>query len=218
MDKPPPTEAHLKEYWSAYAPTFTKFLTRQTDVSAFQLVTQLQVHKENVRSVVEVGSGAGGGTQLIVQQVRPGTKVVALDLSPAFLDVARKRLEGHDVEFYEASAEDLPLPDGSFDRYVANFVLHLVTNPEQMLREARRVLKPGGVAGFSMWGRPENSPFWTLTSAVLNELGIGQEQTLRSNFHLGVDPEKVKKMALDAGFSRTIAWSPLPRPQIPPRR
>lgn len=34
----------------------------------------------------------------------------------------------------------------------------------------------------------------------------GAEPTVRSNFHLGLDPEKVKKMALDAGFSRTLAW------------
>jgi SAM-dependent methyltransferase len=48
-----------------------------------------------------------------------------------------------------------------------------VTSPERMLREARRVLRDGGVAAFSVWGRPENAPFWTLLPVVQKELGIG---------------------------------------------
>ena len=48
-----------------------------------------------------------------------------------------------------------------------------MTSPERMLREARRVLRDGGVAAFSVWGRPENAPFWTLLPVVQKELGIG---------------------------------------------
>jgi ubiquinone/menaquinone biosynthesis C-methylase UbiE len=106
------------------------------------------------------------------------------------------------VEFLEGSAEELPLPDASFDRYAANFVLytpppisqltlplrdnfarcrHLVTDPDRMLREARRVLRPGGAAAFSVWGRPENSPFWTLVPTVQKEVGISTRAPLLKN-------------------------------------
>jgi ubiquinone/menaquinone biosynthesis C-methylase UbiE len=46
-----------------------------------------------------------------------------------------------------ANAEALPFADGSFDRYLANFTLYLTKRPASMVREARRVLKPGGIAG-----------------------------------------------------------------------
>jgi trans-aconitate methyltransferase len=92
MDKPAPTTEQLKEQWNAFAPEFARVLTRQTDVSAFQMLTQLQLHKEDVRSVVEVGCGAGGGTQLLTSLMRPGAKVVALDLTPAFLDIGTSSL------------------------------------------------------------------------------------------------------------------------------
>jgi hypothetical protein len=50
-----------------------------------------------------------------------------------------------------------------------------------MLREARRVLRDGGVAAFSVWGRPENSPFFTLLPAIQKELGIGASKCSRSH-------------------------------------
>lgn len=92
MNKPAPTTEQLKEQWNAFAPEFSRVLTRQTDVSAFQLFSNLQLYKNDVNQVVEVGCGAGGGTQLITSLVKPGAKVVALDLTPAFLEIGKPPL------------------------------------------------------------------------------------------------------------------------------
>ncbi len=95
MDKPAPTTEQLKEQWTAFAPEFSRLLTRQTDVSAFQLLSHLQLYKDDVSKVVEVGCGGGGGTQLLTSLMKPGAKVVALDLTPAFLEIGTAHLHLH---------------------------------------------------------------------------------------------------------------------------
>jgi len=73
-----------------------------------------------------------------------------------------------------------------------------------MLKEAFRVLKKGGRIGVSVWGRPENSSFFTLLPSILKKHGI-QLPNKRSNFHLG-DRENLVKMFEDAGFTGIQAW------------
>lgn len=55
----------------------------------------------------------------------------------------------------------MPFPDGWFTSYIANLVLQLIDDPRQMIREAYRVMKPGSVAAFTVWGRRENSLLFT---------------------------------------------------------
>jgi ubiquinone/menaquinone biosynthesis C-methylase UbiE len=203
---PPPSSAQLKDKWNCAAPYFTSQLQRMSNQAAFSLATHLKVDRESVKDIVEVGSGGGGGTEILYSMKPPHARLVACDLSDAFLELAKKKMEGKEVEFMEANAENLPFEDASFDRYAANFVLHLVTDPDRMLREARRVLRPGGLAAFSVWGRAENSPQFTVLSQVAAELGIQSGDKTRSNFHLGVNLDKVKQMALQAGFSKAFTW------------
>jgi len=205
-DLPPPTAESLKSQWNAFAPIFTDKLQPLTDQTALSLATHLHLGDPSVRSVVEIGSGGGGGTEIVFRMKNPDAKLVACDLSDAFLELAKKRMAGTDVEFHEANAEHLPFDDASFDRYFANFVVHLVTDPKQMLKESRRVLRPGGMAGFTVWGRAAKSPQFTIMPKVTAELGIPSGPKTRSNFHLGADPQLLRQMALDAGFSRALAW------------
>jgi len=72
------------------------------------------------------------------------------------------------------------------------------------------VLKDGGMAIFSVWGRPEHSPKFTILETVVNRLIKDHNfpprfQNLRSNFHLH-DLESTKKLILDSGFRSVIAW------------
>ena len=61
-----------------------------------------------------------------------------------------------------ASATSLPFLDGWFTCYVSNLVLQLVDSKESQIREAYRVLKPGSIAAFTVWGRKENGLVMTL--------------------------------------------------------
>lgn len=93
--------------------------------------------------VLEVGCGAGN----ILAEIQ-GAELHGVDLSPWLLEKARARL-GTRAELREGWAEDLPYPDGHFDRVYSSEVLEHVADPERVLREMRRVVAPGGKVAIS---------------------------------------------------------------------
>ena len=97
--------------------------------------------------VVDVGCGAGIDSLIAARMVGPTGNVIAADMTPAMLEKARRSAveAGLDkVEFHEAFAEALPVPDGRADVVISNGVLNLMPDKSAALREMARVLKPGG--------------------------------------------------------------------------
>jgi ubiquinone/menaquinone biosynthesis C-methylase UbiE len=97
--------------------------------------------------VLDLGSGGGIDVLLSARRVAPGGKAYGLDMTDEMLELARKnRREAgvENVEFLKGHIEDVPLPDGHVDVVISNCVINLSTDKERVLREAFRVLKPGG--------------------------------------------------------------------------
>ena len=94
------------------------------------------------KRVLDLGCGDGN---LTLALVNAGARVIAIDLSPGMVDVARRRVEwfapGGEAEFIAAPAEELPIPDGTVDLIVGRFILHHLAIP-QAGRECARVLSP----------------------------------------------------------------------------
>jgi SAM-dependent methyltransferase len=90
------------------------------------------------RRVLEVGCGWGEFAQRLEAELR--VDVVAVDLSPRMVELARER----GVDAHVGDVQDLPFEDGSFDVAVANWMLYHVPDLEQGLSELTRVLRPGG--------------------------------------------------------------------------
>jgi SAM-dependent methyltransferase len=99
------------------------------------------------QTVLDLGSGGGIDVLLSARRVGPTGKVYGLDLTDEMLDLARenqRRAGVTNVEFLKGSIEAIPLPDESVDVIISNCVINLAADKDQALREAFRVLKPGG--------------------------------------------------------------------------
>lgn len=98
--------------------------------------------------VLDVAGGTGDVAFRILRAGGPGTSVIVADISPEMIAEGRKRARregfGLRCRFAGANAEALPFPEQSFEAYTVAFGIRNVTRPETALREAYRVLKPGG--------------------------------------------------------------------------
>ena len=98
-------------------------------------------------TVLDLGSGGGIDVLLSARRVGPTGKAYGLDMTDEMLALANenKRKSGIDnVEFLKGEIESIPLPDNSVDVIISNCVINLSADKNRVLREAFRVLKPGG--------------------------------------------------------------------------
>src|SRR5262245_46889316 len=97
--------------------------------------------------VLDLGSGGGIDVLLSARRVGPTGKAYGLDMTDEMLTLAREnqRKTGlENVEFIKGEIEHIPLPDNSLDVIISNCVINLSADKDRVLREAFRVLKPGG--------------------------------------------------------------------------
>ena len=150
---------------------------------------------------LDVGCGTGALAQTLLDIAWPGA-VTGVDPSPEFIAEARKRIPA--VRFEVASAERLPFPDASFDAAAASLCLQYSADPAAAASELRRVLRPGGVAGATVW-----APGGMEALARMQELAQGpprQPSPVAS-------PEALNRLFVDSGF-RDVAVQPLTIPTV----
>jgi ubiquinone/menaquinone biosynthesis C-methylase UbiE len=98
-------------------------------------------------TVLDLGSGGGIDVLLSARRVGPTGRAYGLDMTDEMLDLARanQREAGvHNVEWLKGHIEQVPLPDDTVDVVISNCVINLSADKAQVIREAARVLKPGG--------------------------------------------------------------------------
>src|SRR5579862_4165571 len=97
--------------------------------------------------VLDLGSGGGIDVLLSAKRVGPTGKAYGLDMTEEMLALAnenKRKAGAENVEFLKGEIENIPLPDNSVDVIISNCVINLSADKDQVLREAFRVLKPGG--------------------------------------------------------------------------
>jgi arsenite methyltransferase len=98
-------------------------------------------------TVLDLGSGAGADVLISARRVGPTGHAIGLDMTDEMLELAKRNAQevGLDnVEFRKGYIENIPLPDASVDVVISNCVLNLSGDKPKVLREAARVLRPGG--------------------------------------------------------------------------
>ena len=125
------------------------------------LVSRLPADRGNV---LDVATGTGLVASALLER---GYRVTGLDQSPEMLARARERFAGR-AELVEASAEELPFPDESFDHLTFTYLLRYVDDPGATLRELARVVRPGGTVAMLEFGLPGGiwRPPWNLWVGV----------------------------------------------------
>jgi len=119
------------------------------------------------RSVLEVGCGAGVD---LARFAKGGAVVTGVDLAPSAIELARANFAQQNLQarLEVADGEHLPFADNSFDAVYAHGVVQYTANPQALVDECRRVLKPGGTAVFQVYNRVS----WLNALSKLMKVGL----------------------------------------------
>ena len=178
-----PQKEEVREFWNV-DPCGTRYLDGKEDFDAHAraryalepyIFDFAQFSSARGLKVLEIGVGMGAD---YLEWLKAGTKATGVDLSAASIEMARRRckLAGHQPDLRVADAEELPFANNSFDVVYSYGVMHHSPDTPQCVREAWRVLKPGGQARIMVYHHP------SITGAMLwLHYGVLRGKSLRQS-------------------------------------
>jgi len=156
--------------------------------------------------VLDLGSGGGIDVLLSARRVGPTGKAYGLDMTGEMLALAnenKRKAGAENVEFLRGEIENIPLPDNSVDLIISNCVINLSADKDRVLREAYRVLKPGGRFAVSdVVTRGEISPeirqsilLWVgCVAGALQETEYREKLAAAGFEHIEVEPTRIYRV------------------------
>lgn len=173
-------------YYKYIFPKYLNFVMRGKD---------LEKHRENVVTkssgqVLEIGFGSG----LNLPYYTNISKLYALDPSQELYNLAQERIKrvSFQIEYLQASAESIPLPDNALDSVVSTWSLCSIPHPETALKEVLRVLKPDGKFSFIEHGKSPKSFIYKMQNFL-----TPVSKQFAGGCHMNRD---IEKLVLDSGF------------------
>lgn len=150
-------------------------------------------------AVLELACGTGRVTGHLRQHVRG--KLVATDLNPDMIAVARGRVTHPDIEWLTVDMQTLPFEDASFDNVVCQFGIMFVPDKSKAFQEVLRVLRPGGRFIFNTWDRIENNGVPSVANRVVTEFFSGAPPMFYSVPFAMFKPDELRNLPIQNGFS-----------------
>lgn len=167
--------------------------------------------------VLDVACGTGVVTRAAADAVGPTGTVAGLDINPGMLTTARKQVRSENsIDWYEASAESMPLPDSSFDVVLCQMGLQFIPNKRAAVAEMYRILAPGGRAIVSVPG-PEPDLFAIMIDALDRRIGSEAGAFGRAVFSLH-DRTEIRKLFDEGGFGKVEVQAASPQLDVPEPR
>ena len=154
--------------------------------------------------MIDLGAGPGDIPLLAAAEIA-GARVVGVDLARHMLEIARRKQAdapaGPRVLFQLGDVKDLPFEDDTFDTVFSNTILHHIPQPAAMLRQAWRVLKPGGVLLIRDLYRPADAA--TLDRLVREHAGDcnpHQQKMFRDSLKAALTPHELRALVSEVGM------------------
>lgn len=157
------------------------------------------------RTIVDIGSGSGTNLPAL-RAAAPRSTIVGVDYVPAMLRVARRHAG---IPLAAMDGQHLALADGSADVALMVFMLFHLPDPVLGLREARRILRPGGLVGIVTWGAEPSLPGIGIWNEELDAAGaapdprspiVTRQPTMNT-------PDKLGPIMEEAGLGSIRAWT-----------
>ena len=155
------------EGWRRWWPTFER---------AAQTVNDRLVELAGLRAgdrVLDIATGSGEPALTAARAVGPSGRVVAVDMSPGMLAIARERIDAaglHNVELVESDAESLRLDADSFDAALCRWGLMFMPDLDGVVRGLHRALKPGGRFATAVWSVSDKVPICGLARDAIRRI------------------------------------------------
>ncbi|HXV81711.1 MAG TPA: methyltransferase domain-containing protein [Candidatus Binatia bacterium] len=194
----------------------------ETHESGGQSISNHLVESAGIKSgdrVLDIATGIGEPAVTAARRVGRGGCVVAIDQAPEMLAVAEARAtaEGlRNIEFTEMDAEELDLPEESFDVVLCRQGLQYLPSLVPTLGRVRLLLTPGGRLAAATWGEPPKVPYISLAMSVVRQYlrAAPPQPGIPGPFSLS-DPNALEKALTNAGFTHvqsnrltvTFEWS-----------
>lgn len=151
---------------------------------------------------LELGCGTGRVTRHLRKTLRAQSTLIASDLSPDMLAVAKDKLKDLNIDWRIINAQELPFSDESVDLIVCSFGYMFVADRPKAFADAFRVLRLGGTLLLATWGKLEdNEASYVFRKTVKKYLGDSLPESYKLPFSMH-DPATIQESLRQAGFSK----------------
>ncbi len=157
--------------------------------------------KGSPKIVLEMAAGTGRVTRHIAEKIGNEAKLIAADINPNMLDIARKQVDAGNIEFVVADSQNLPFPDNSFDCVICQFGFMFLPDKQKGFNEAWRVLKPGGQFIFFTWDKSENNITHYISQQTVIHYLMEAPPPYYARPYAMHDPVELREHVTVAGFS-----------------